>query len=269
MDKRNKYYYAQGSDFKDIVNPFPKEYEDKVICGDSLDILKKIPDYSVDLIFTSPPYNFQKDYDNVADDQSWEDYFNKLYAILDECIRVLKYGGRLIINVQPAFAHYIPTHHIINSYLMSQKMIWKGEIIWDKNNHNCRVTMWGSWKSPSNPYLKTTWEFIEVFSKGSLKKEGNKENIDITADEFKQWIMVKWSLTPETQMKKYGHPAMFPERLVERILKLFSYKGDLILDPFGGVGTTAVVAKKLNRHYLSIDISEQYCKTAEERLKEV
>ena len=136
-----------------------------------------------------------------------------------------------------------------------------------KNNYNCKYTTWGSWKSPSSPYLKYTWEFIEIFSKGDLKHTGDKKNIDITSDEFKEWVVAKWFIAPEKHMKKYNHPAMFPEKLVERVLKLFSFQNDVILDPFNGVGTTTLVAKKLNRKFLGIDISEKYYKTAIERLK--
>jgi DNA modification methylase len=135
-----------------------------------------------------------------------------------------------------------------------------------KKNYNAKYTAWGSYMSPSSPYLKYTWEFIEVFFKGDLKKEGKKENIDIEADEFKKWTIGKWSIAPERNMKEYNHPAMFPEELVKRAIKLFTYKGDVVLDPFNGVGTTTFVAKSLERHYLGIDISEEYCKSSEKRL---
>jgi DNA modification methylase len=148
-------------------------------------------------------------------------------------------------------------------------MIWKGEILWEKNNYNCKYCAWGSWRSPSGPYLKYTWEFLEIFSKGTLIKEGKKENIDIKEDEFKKWVVAKWAIAPERNMKNYDHPAMFPEELVERALKLFSYERDIILDPFNGVGTTTIVAKQLNRRYLGIDISQKYCKIAERRIKEI
>ena len=148
-------------------------------------------------------------------------------------------------------------------------MIWKGEILWEKNNYNCKYTAWGSWKSPSSPYLKYTWEFLEVFSKGDLKHPGKKENIDITEEEFKKYVIAKWSISPERNMKEYGHPAMFPEKLVEQALKLFSFQNDVILDPFNGVGTTTSVAKKLNRKYLGIDISQEYCNIAQKRTNNV
>ncbi len=121
---------------------------------------------------------------------------------------------------------------------------------------------------PSMPYLKYTWEFIEVFCKESHKKKGDANKIDITGDQFKKWVYAKWDIAPERNMKKYDHPAMFPEELVVRLLKLFSYEDDIVLDPFNGVGTTTLVAHKLRRKYIGVDISEEYCKTAEKRLKE-
>ncbi len=266
---RGKYYYAQNHNFSNKNNELPEEFINKIIVGDSEEILKKIPDNSIDLIFTSPPYNFGLEYENHIDGVNWNEYFDKLFRIFKECIRIVKYGGRIIINVQPLFSDYIPIHHIISNFFIENKLIWKGEIIWDKHNYNCKYTAWGSWKSPSNPYLKYTWEFLEIFSKGTLKHEGKEENADITGDEFKKWIYAKWDIAPEMNMKKYGHPAMFPEELVERVLKLFTFKGDIVLDPFGGVGTTCVVAKKLGRKYICIDISEEYCKKATERLKEI
>ena len=264
--RRGKYFYAQNHQYIDQNNELPESLNNQIICGDSQTVLQKLPNNCVDLIFTSPPYNFGLEYESSADDYNWDAYFKKLFYILDECIRVLKYGGRLIINVQPLFSDYIPSHHLISKHCIKRKLIWKGEVLWEKNNYNCKYTAWGSWKSPSNPYLKYTWEFIEIFCKGEMKKTGEKENIDISADEFKEWVVAKWSVSPERKMKKYDHPAMFPEALAERILKLFSYQNDIILDPFNGAGTTTAVAKRLNRRFLGIDISELYCKTARDRL---
>lgn len=265
---RNKFYYANDHNFSKVNNELPSEYENKIICADSSEFLKKLPDNCIDIIFTSPPYNFGLDYDSYNDTARWNDYFDMLFAIFKECIRVLKYGGRFVVNVQPLYSDYIPIHHIISNFFIQNKMIWKGEIIWEKNNYNCKYSSWGSWKSPASPYLKYTWEFVEVYCKGDLKKQGNNENIDITAEEFKSWVVAKWSIAPERKMKDYGHPAMFPEQLAERVLKLFSYQNDIVLDPFNGVGTTTYVAKKLNRRFLGIDISEEYTKTAIMRLNE-
>lgn len=264
---RSKHYYANDNDFSRKNNPLPEDSVNKIVCADSLDYLKTLPDNCIDIIITSPPYNFGLDYENHNDTSHWNQYYDMLFKIFKECIRVLKYGGRFVVNVQPLYSDYIPTHHIISNFFIQQKMIWKGEIIWEKNNYNCKYCSWGSWKSPASPYLKYTWEFVEVFCKGNLKKPGAKENIDINEEEFKQWVVAKWSIAPERNMKEYGHPAMFPEQLVERVLKLFSYKNDVVLDPFNGAGTTTVVAKRLHRRYLGIDISREYCDTALKRLE--
>ncbi len=245
--ERGKYFYALSHNFNDKNNSLPPEFENQIICGDSEEVLKNFPDNCVDLIFTSPPYNFGLEYENHKDAESWDRYLNKLFAIFDECIRVLKFGGRIIVNIQPLFSDYIPLHHIISNFFISRKLIWKGEIIWDKHNYNCKYTAWGSWKSPSNPYLKYTWEFLEIFSKGSLTHKGETDETDLTSEEFKKWVYAKWDIAPERNMKRWGHPAMFPEELARRVIKLFSFKGDIVLDPFNGVGTTTKVAKELGK----------------------
>lgn len=268
VERRGLYYYAQNHKFSQKNNELPKKLENLIINNDSETVLKQLPDNCIDLIITSPPYNFGLGYDTSKDGVNWEKYFNKLYAIFDECIRVLKFGGRIIINIQPLFSDYIPSHHIISHHFIDRKMIWKGEILWEKNNYNCKYCAWGSWKSPSSPYLKYTWEFLEIFAKGDLKKEGSTDKIDIKEDEFKKWVVAKWSIAPERKMNHYDHPAMFPEELVTRAVKLFSFEGDVILDPFNGVGTTCVVAKKTNRRFIGIDVSEKYCDIARKRVKD-
>ena len=255
--------------FEKQNNELPKKYLNQILAADSLNILKKLPDNCIDLVFTSPPYNFGLEYNNHLDTNNWNLYFQMLFKIFDQCIRVLKHGGRIIINIQPLFSDYIPAHHVVSNFFFNKGLIWKGEIVWEKNNYNCKYTAWGSWKSPSSPYLKYTWEFIEIFCKGDLKKNGLKDNIDINEEEFKSWVNAKWSIAPEREMKKYGHPAMFPEKLVERVLKLFSFKNDIILDPFNGVGTTTLVSHKLGRQYLGIDISKEYCETAKKRICDI
>ena len=264
--KRGKHYYARDSQFSKAINSLPEKFVNSIVCGDSEQVLKRLPDNCIDMIFTSPPYNFGLDYDAEADDHRWPDYFDKLFKVFEQCVRVLKYGGRIIVNVQPLYSDYIPSHHMISNFFLGKKLIWKGEIVWEKNNYNCKYTAWGSWRSPSNPYLKYSWEFIEIYCKGDLKKEGNRLNADITADEFKKWVYGKWSIAPERKMKEYGHPAMFPEALADRIIRLFSFRNDVILDPFAGIGTTCIVAKRNCRKYLGIDIVEKYCDTAASRL---
>jgi DNA modification methylase len=265
VSNRQPYFYAANHNHSETNQPCPTQYKNKIVCGDSEDVLKNLPDNCVDLIFTSPAYNFGLEYSSGYDAFHWDKYFEKLFKVFSECVRVLKYGGRIAVNVQPLFSDYVPIHHLISQFFMEKKLIWKGEILWEKNNYNCKYTAWGSWKSPSNPYLKYTWEFIEVFCKGTLKKERGVGIADISADEFKKWVVAKWSIGPERKMKEFEHPAMFPEELAARVLKLFSFEGDLILDPFNGAGTTTAVAKKLNRSFLGIDVSEKYCEAARKR----
>jgi len=243
----------------------------RIICGDAQETLACIPDRSVDLIITSPPYNFGHSYaqDPHGDTREWNEYFEKLLDVWRECERVLKPGGRMAVNVQPLFSDYVPTHHIISRQLAGLGLLWRAELLWEKNNYNAKYTAWGSWKSPSMPYIKYTWEFIEVFDKESHKKTGRKEDIDISADEFKEWVLGRWTFPPEIRMKDYNHPAMFPEELPRRLMKLLSYKNDIVLDPFNGAGTTTLVAWKLGRRFIGIDVSEQYSREAVVRLDAV
>lgn len=246
------------------VGPFVN----RIISGDACRVLSHLPSESIDMVITSPPYNFGHSYaqDPHDDTHEWNDYFTRLHSVWMECERVLKPGGRLAVNVQPLFSDYVPTHHIISRQLASLGLLWKAEFLWEKNNYNAKYTAWGSWKSPSMPYIKYTWEFIEVFAKRTHKKTGNKGDIDITAEEFKEWVLGKWSFPPEIRMKDFNHPAMFPTELPRRLMKLFSYQNDIILDPFNGAGTTSLVAFALQRRFIGIDLSRNYCETALRRL---
>ena len=260
-------YKIFTKDFSKKNSEFPIEYTNRIINSDSLKVLTQLPDNCVDLVFTSPPYNFGMDYDNHNDRSDWASYFEMLWKIFDECIRVTKYGGRIIVNTQPLFSEYIPSHHLISQKFIERGLIWKAEILWEKNNRNCAYTAWGSWCSPSSPYFKYTWEFLEVFCKGTLKHDGHSNLIDITGNEFKTWVDAKWSIAPEKRMKEFNHPAMFPPELVYRVLKLFSFQNDVILDPFNGAGTTTLVSARTGRRYLGIDLSDEYCKTAQNRIE--
>lgn len=242
-------------------------FVNRIICGDAGEVLPAIPSGSVDLVITSPPYNFGHAYagDPHDDTRDWNDYFRRLGAVWSECARLLKPGGRIAVNVQPLFSDYIPTHHIISRQLSDLGLLWKAEVLWEKHNYNAKYTAWGSWKSPSMPYLKYTWEFIEIFDKETHRKAGRREDIDITVEEFKEWVMARWTIPPEHRMKDYGHPAMFPEELPRRLMKLFSYRGDLVLDPFNGTGTTTRVARAQGRRFIGVEISPGYCETGWER----
>ena len=201
---RRPLFYARS--FPKENTALPDGFVNATRCGDSEEILRELPDNCIDLVFTSPPYNFGLEYKNEASDSDlWGQYFEKLNRIWDECIRVVKHGGRIAVNVQPLYSDYVPSHHLISRHFLDRGLIWKGEILWEKNNYNCKYTAWGSWKSPSSPYLKYTWEFVEVFCKGVLKKDGSPENADISGDDFKKWVcMPKWSIAPERKMRITG-----------------------------------------------------------------
>ena len=273
QDKAGKANVRKGSKGakNSVLSSEPREilpFVNRIICADALQALAPIPDQSIDLIITSPPYNFGHAYaqDPHGDTHEWNRYFEQLLTVWRECERVLKTGGRMAVNIQPLFSDYVPTHHVISRQLAGLGLLWKAEFLWEKNNYNAKYTAWGSWKSPSMPYIKYTWEFIEVFDKETHKKSGRREDIDITADEFKEWVLGRWSFPPEIRMKDYHHPAMFPEELPRRLMKLFSYKNDIVLDPFNGAGTTTLVAWKLHRRFIGIDVSQQYCDIALKRL---
>lgn len=244
-----------------------EEFLNSIIVGDAREVLRAIPDESVDMVITSPPYNFGRPYSGCDDSLDWEEYFSFLDDVWKECFRVLKSGGRIAINIQPVFSEYVPTHHIISERLRKIGFLWKAEIIWEKHNYKAKNTAWGSWQSPSMPYIRYSWEFVEVFSKGTQRKDGNRELADISGGEFVRWTYGRWEIAPETRMAEFGHPAMFPEELPYRLMKLYTYRGDIVVDPFNGVGTTTVVAYRLRRYFVGIDISEEYCQTAHQRVK--
>ncbi len=256
---------------KDIekINKVQKKFENKILTGDSLNLMKEINSNSIDLIFTSPPYNFGIDYNFYDDNKTWQNYEKYMNNIIKEAYRILKPGGRVVWNIQPLYSEYTPSHHIFYKLFLKNKFIWRNEIIWEKNNFTSRYTTWGSYMSPSSPYLKYSWEYILVFSKISIKKtkENEQQKSTISSDDFKKWVYGKWSIAPEKNMKKYGHDAMFPEELAKRVIHMFSYETDIVLDIFNGAGTTTKVAKDLNRRWIGFDLSKKYCNIANERLK--
>ena len=193
----------------------------KLITGNILEVMPELSDGSIDVILTSPPYNLFRNYGELVDDeQSFETYYSWLKEVWTECYRVLVSGGRLIVNIMPVWSKYQPIHHRISEDCRSLGFLWRNELIWDKHNWNARRETWGSWKSPSSPYFKCTWEFIEIFSKDSYKHDGTGP--DITGPDFKKWVSNgMWSIRPET--RNLEHPAPFPEELAVRLLQLFSF----------------------------------------------
>ncbi len=178
--------------------------------------------------------------------------------------RVLVPGGRFVLNVAPtSIKDFRPIHHDLSRDLRDLGYIMRTEIIWYKQTMG-RRTAWGSWRSPSNPHIIPSWEYVLVFSKGQWKLPGEASAVDITAREFETFSDGFWHIPPER--KRHGHPAPFPEELIERLVKFYSYRENVVLDMFGGTGTVAAVARRLGRHYVHIDSSPEYCAQAVERV---
>lgn len=243
-------------------NVFPQDLENTIIQGSS-ETMIDIPDNSVHLMITSPPYNVSKDYD---DDLSLKEYLELLQKVFKETFRVLVHGGRACINVANIGRKpYIPLSDYISMMMIELGFEMRGEIIWNKAAGAGVSTAWGSWQSASNPILRDTHEYILVFSKGDYKRERNEKQNSITKDQFIEWTKSIWTMNPESA-KKIGHPAPFPEELPFRLIQLYSFIDDIILDPFMGSGTTAVSALKSDRKFVGYDTDEKYIKLAETRL---
>lgn len=241
---------------------FPKEYLNKIILG-SAEKLKELPNNSVHLMITSPPYNVSKEYD---DDLSLKEYLALLYNSFKETFRVLVNGGRACINVANLGRKpYIPLSDYISTMMIELGFNMRGEIIWNKAASASPSTAWGSWQSAANPILRDVHEYILVFSKGDYKRDRKQKENTITKEQFIEWTKSIWTMKAESA-RRIGHPAPFPEELPNRLIQLYSFKGDIILDPFMGSGTTALSAIKANRNYVGYDISEEYIFLAEKRL---
>lgn len=243
-------------------NVFPLQYINKIICSSS-EFMMEIPDNSVDLMITSPPYNVSKEYD---DDLSLDEYLELLQKVFLETYRVLVNGGRACVNVANVGRKpYIPLSDYLSRIMIDIGFNMRGEIIWNKASSASPSTAWGSWKSASNPILRDIHEYILVFSKGDYKKnKRNKENT-ISRDDFIEWTKSIWTMKAESA-KRIGHPAPFPEELPYRLIQLYSYKGDIILDPFMGSGTTALASLKSGRNFIGYEVKDEYVRLAYDRL---
>lgn len=241
-------------------------------CTEGIPMLK---DNSIDLIVTSPPYNVdlgnnkynKNPYDLYSDNKGHAKYLSWLRNIFLLVYDKLKPGGRVCINIGDGKNGAIPTHSDIIQFMCGDlKYIPMTIIVWDKGQTSNR-TAWGSWLSPSCPSFPRGFEYILVFAKKNKKLQCKGET-DLAKEEFIEWSNGLWKFAPETKQKQFGHPAMFPEELAKRCIKMFSWLGAVVLDPFCGAGTTCKVARDLGREYVGFEISEEYCQIAEERLKD-
>ncbi len=261
---KSKLYHGRLVDNKVqyIENEIPEDKINKIYCKSS-ESMDDIPDNSVHLMITSPPYNVQKVYDN---DLTLEEYRKLLKNVFQETFNKLVPGGRACINVANLGRKpYIPLHAYIIEDMLDIGYLMRGEIIWNKASSASPSTAWGSWMSAGNPVLRDIHEYILVFSKDSFsRKRQNKENT-IDKSEFIEWTKSVWTF-PAVSARSIGHPAPFPEELPHRLIQLYSFKNDVILDPLCGSGTACVSALKDERNFIGYDIKEEYVELANRRI---
>ncbi len=254
-------------------NPIQSERLDTIF-NSSAELMAELPDNSMHLMVTSPPYNVGKDYDT---DLTLEEYLAFLKRVWTETYRVLVPGGRACINVANLGRKpYIPLHVFMVRDMLDLRFLMRGEIIWDKGASASASTAWGSWQSAANPTLRDIHEYILVFSKGSFQRgrsepkpmpDSVKRKDTISKEQFLEYTKSVWDFSAESA-RKIGHPAPFPLELPYRLIQLYTFEGDVILDPFVGSGQTALAALKSGRHFVGYEINTDYYKLAQKRITE-
>jgi len=249
---------------KYVENPISPDLLDKIFCKSS-ENMEELPDSSVHLVVTSPPYNVGKEYDANLTLQEYRAFLMRVWG---EVKRVLVPGGRICINVANLGRKpYIPLHAFIIEDMLSLGFLMRGEIIWNKASSAGTSTAWGSWLSPKNPTLRDIHEYILVFSKDTFSRRSLGRKSTISKEEFLEFTKSVWVFNAE-QAQKVGHPAPFPVELPYRLIQLYTYEGEVVLDPFMGSGQTAIAAIKTKRHYIGYDINAKYVKLAQKRIRD-
>jgi modification methylase len=224
--------------------------------------MNQVADNSVALMITSPPYHVGKDYDS---DGSFDDYLELLEAVFAETFRKLQPGGRAVVNVANLGRRpYVPLSHMITARMLQIGYFMRAEIIWQKAKGSSGSCAWGSWRSASNPVVRDVHEYCLCFSKGQFKRAVGGEST-ISAEEFMDDTLSIWEISAESA-KRVNHPAPFPVELPRRFIELYTYRGDLVLDPFLGSGSTAVAAVRTGRHFVGYDIDGGYVDAAKRRV---
>ncbi len=255
-------YNGKGTESNRSIseNRIPEKLLNRVYCRSS-EKMDELPDCSVHLVVTSPPYNVGKEYD---DDLTIKEYVAFLSRVFSECHRVLVNGGRICVNTANVGRRpYVPLNSLIARLMIRIGYLMRGEIIWNKGASAGASCAWGSWKSPSNPVLRDVHEYILVFSKASFGRSERK-TATIDRDSFLEWTRSIWDF-PAESAHKVGHPAPFPVELPLRLINLYTYKNDIVLDPFIGSGSTAVACGRASRFWVGYDTSEEYCDLTRKR----
>lgn len=247
----------------------PGEKLDRIFLR-SAEAMSDLPDNCVHLMVTSPPYNVGKEYD---EDFTLDEYLGFLDRVWREVWRVLVPGGRACINIANLGRKpYLPLNAFIARQMFEIGYLMRGEIIWNKAGNASPSTAWGSWKSPANPTLRDVHEYILVFSKqrfGRSKRHPGDEpdrEATISRDDFLEHTKSVWTFPPEPA-RKIGHPAPFPVELPRRLIELYTFAGEVVLDPFMGSGQTAIAALRTGRRYVGYEVSGEYLALAQKRIE--
>jgi modification methylase len=259
-----------------VVNP--PGVVDQIYVGDSRS-MDRVQPASVALVVTSPPYFAGKQYEEELGKEgipaSYVDYLALLEGVFAECVRKLEPGGRIAVNVanlgrRPYRSLSADVIGILQDRL---GLLLRGEIIWRKARGAGGNCAWGSFRSPANPVLRDITERVVVASKGRFDRAIDRSQragaglpyvATPSADEFMEATLDVWELAPESA-RRVGHPAPFPVELPQRLIELYTWRGDVVLDPFMGVGSAAVAAVRTGRHYLGYDTDEGYVEVARRR----
>lgn len=245
------------------TQPALSTWADQIYCQ-SATAMTQLPSNSVALAFTSPPYNVGKAYEGDLDMAA---YLTLIRTVAQEVYRVLVPGGRYVVNIANLGRKpYIPLHAYFYEVHDAVGYLPMGEIIWQKAKGASGNCAWGSWQSAKAPRLRDLHEYLLVFAKEHFSRPDRGES-DIGRDEFMASTLSIWEI-PAESAKRVGHPAPFPVALAERVVRLYSYVGDVVLDPFAGSGTTCIAAAQNGRHYVGFDVAEAYCTLARARIKE-
>lgn len=245
-------------------NPIPSENLNRIFLKSSEE-MDELPDRSVHLMVTSPPYNVGKEYD---EDLSLSEYLGLLKRVWKEVYRVLVPGGRACVNVANLGRKpYIPLHAYIIQDMLDIGFLMRGEIIWNKAESASSSTAWGSWMSAANPILRDVHEYILVFSKEGFSRPSRGKKSNISREEFLEYTKSLWTF-PAASAKQVGHPAPFPVELPRRLILLYTFEGEVILDPFMGSGQTAIAALATGRRYVGYEIDKGYLELANKRIEE-
>lgn len=271
-----------SSDFYERFAPPIISDDDQLGSSGKLDVIRvgdarnmaKVPDASVALVVTSPPYFAGKEYETALGEghvpADYIDYLAMLREVLAECVRTLEPGGRIAINV--ANLGRRPYRNLASDVTIilqdDLRLLLRGEVIWQKQRGASGSCAWGSYRSPANPVLRDTTERLLIASKGRFDRVGRGASgvASIPGDEFMEATLDVWEI-PAESATRVGHPAPFPVALVERCLQLFTFEGDVVLDPFMGSGTTAVAAVNTDRRYVGYDTDGGYVRQARERVR--